>query len=220
MSVVVFDLDGTLTDTEQLWDQVRRQVAAEAGLQWPEDATSAMMGMSTQEWSAYLVETVGLPVSAPDAASQVIDVLAQTYRSAGVPLLPGAAAAVQRLARNWRLGLASSSPRVLIDIAMDQLGITEVIEVSLSTEEIGGAGKPAPGVYLEACRRLGADPQDSLAVEDSANGIRSAHGAGMRVIAIPPHFNPPPPEVLELADLVVSGLGDLEPKLVAGLLYR
>ncbi len=218
MSVVVFDMDGTLTDTEGLWDVVRRRLAATDGVPWPEGATQAMMGMSTQEWSAYLVEQVGLPGTAEQAAQRTIDTLAELYRREGVPTLPGAEAAVRRMAARWRLGLASSSPRVLIDIAIEQLGIGDVIERSLSTEEIGGAGKPAPDVYLEVCRRLGAPPARSVAIEDAANGIRSAHAAGLAVVAIPPHFHPPSAEVLALASVVIDGLDQLDVALIESLL--
>jgi HAD superfamily hydrolase (TIGR01509 family) len=218
MSVVVFDMDGTLTDTEALWDVVRREVAASEGLTWPEDATQAMMGMATQQWAAYMVEAVGLPGTAEQAAERIINTLAEHYRDRGVPLLPGAAAAVRRISTRWRLGLASSSPRVLIDIALEQLGILDLIEVSLSTEEIGGAGKPAPDVYLEVCRRLGADPRRSVAIEDAPNGIRSAYAAGLAVVAIPPHFHPPSAEVLALAAEVVDSLDELSVERVASIL--
>lgn len=217
MSVVVFDMDGTLTDTEALWDQVRRRQAAEAGLPWPESSTTAMMGMSTQEWSAHLVEVVGLPLTPEQAATDTIEALGEFYRTQGVPALRGAVAAVERMAANWVLGLASSSPRVLIDAAMEQLGISSLFRQSLSTEELG-AGKPAPDVYLEVCRLLDADPKRSVAIEDAANGIRSAHSAGMVVIAIPPHFGPPPAEVLGLADAVIDSLDDLDVDLIENLL--
>lgn len=218
MSVVVFDLDGTLTDTEALWDVVRREIAADEGLPWPEAATQAMMGMSTQEWAAYMVDVVGLPGTYDQAAERVISTLAARYRTQGMPILPGAPQAVRRLAEGWTLGLASSSPRVLIDVALEQLDIGNVIAESLSTEEIGGAGKPAPDVYLEVCRRLGADPARSAAIEDAPNGIRSAHAAGLAVVAIPPHFHPPTADVLALADAVIDNLDQLDVDLVAGIL--
>jgi HAD superfamily hydrolase (TIGR01509 family) len=218
MSVVVFDMDGTLTDTEALWDVVRREVAEAEGLHWPDGATQAMMGMSTQQWAAYMVEVVGIPGTAEQVGARVIDTLAHHYREDGIPTLPGAAAAVRRMAEHWRLGLASSSPRVLIDIAIEQLGIGDVIERSLSTEEIGGAGKPAPDVYLEVCRRLGAHPGRSVAIEDAANGIRSAHAAGLAVVAIPPHFHPPSAEELALASAVIDSLDQLDVTTVESLM--
>ncbi len=218
MSVVVFDMDGTLTDTEAVWDQVRRGLADADDRPWPDNATQAMMGMSTQQWSAYLSEVVGLRGSAEDAAARTIEALTHRYREGGIPVLPGAVAAVRRMATRWRLGLASSSPRVLIDAGIARLEIDDVIEVSLSTEELNGAGKPAPDVYLEVCRRLGGDPRRSVAVEDSASGIGAARAAGMVVIAVPPHFHPPSSEILAEVDVVLASLDELSVELVEGLL--
>lgn len=220
MSVVVFDMDGTLTDTEAVWDQVRRGLAAEDGRPWPDGATQAMMGMSTQQWSAYLSDVIGLTGDAEECANRTIAGLEQRFRATGVPMLPGAVTAVRRMAGQWRLGVASSSPRVLIDTAIEQLGIADVIEVSSSTEELDGAGKPAPDVYLEVCRRLDADPRRSLAVEDSTNGIGAAKAAGMVVVAVPPHFNPPPAEVLRGVDAVLDSLTELSVELVQDLLAQ
>lgn len=214
---VVFDMDGTLTDTEATWDVVRRGLAEAEGLPWPDEATTAMMGMSTQQWSAYLADVVGLAGTAQDAARRTIEGMVEAYHR-GIEVLPGAPEVVHRLGATWRLGLASSSPRVLIDTAIQTLGIAEKFETTLSTEELGGAGKPAPDVYLEVCRRLGVEPGNAVAIEDAPNGIKAAHAAGMKVIAVPPHFHPPTPEVLALADVVVDSLDDISTGLVAGLL--
>ena len=219
MTAVVFDMDGTLTDTEHIWDVVRRQLAASEGLSWPEEATTAMMGMSTQQWSTYLSEVVGLSGTPQEAAERTIDGMQVAYRS-GIELLPGAREAVRRMAGHWPLGLASSSPRVLIDAALEFMGVSDLFVTTLSTEELGGAGKPAPDVYLEVCRRLGVDAARALAVEDAPNGILAAHDAGMAVVAIPPHFHPPSPDILALADVVIDSLDDLTVDLVADLLGR
>ncbi|MGC3953843.1 MAG: HAD family phosphatase [Propionicimonas sp.] len=220
MEAVVFDLDGTLIDSEPTWDVVRRSLAAEDGVPWPQGATQAMMGMSTQEWSAYLIGTVGLTGTPVDAARRTIEGLQRHYRTE-LKVLPGAVAAVERLATRWTLALASSSPRVLIDQAAATMGITDRFATTMSTEELtGAAGKPAPDIYLEVCRRLGVEPGRAVAVEDAPNGIRAAHAAGMKVVAIPPHFHPPTADVLALADVVIDSLDDLTVELVAGLLQE
>jgi HAD superfamily hydrolase (TIGR01509 family) len=216
MTAVVFDMDGTLTDTEHIWDVVRRGLAEAEGLPWPEAASRAMMGMSTQEWSAYLADVVGLAGSAQDAAKKTIEGMVAAY-ARGLDVLPGAVAAVERMHALWPLGLASSSPRVLIDAAVAAMGIGDLFVTTVSTEELNGAGKPAPDVYLEVCRRIGVAPATAGAVEDAHNGILSAHAAGLKVVAIPPHFNPPPASTLALADVILDSLDDLTTDLIAGL---
>ncbi|MEA4944740.1 MAG: HAD family phosphatase [Propionicimonas sp.] len=216
---IVFDMDGTLTDTEAIWDTVRRGLAASEGLPWPDGATQAMMGMSTQEWSAHLVEAVGLTGTPEQAAQRTIDGMLQAYHQ-GIQLLPGAVDAIRRLGAHWPLGLASSSPRVLIEAGVEAMGVTGAFAVTLSTEELDGAGKPAPDVYLEAARRLGVEPRLAVAIEDAPNGIKSAHAAGLSVIAVPPHFHPPSAEVLALADVVVDTLDDIDVDLVQSLIER
>lgn len=218
MSAVVFDMDGTLTDTEHTWDVVRRGLAQAEGLEWPAEASRAMMGMSTQEWSAYLSDVVGLPGTAADAAERTISGMVDAYER-GLEVLPGAVEAVRRMHERWPIGLASSSPRVLIDAAVSTMGVTDLFVTTVSTEELG-AGKPAPDVYLEVCRRIGVPPEAAVAVEDAHNGILSAHAAGLVVVAIPPHFNPPTTKILALADVVLDSLEQLTVDLVDELLAR
>ena len=213
---VVFDMDGTLTDTEKIWDEVRRGLASDEGLPWPDDASTLMMGMSTQQWSAYLVDVVGLAGTAEQVAGRTIAAMQDHYR-AGVTLLPGAPDVLHRLGAHWTLGVASSSPRVLIDTAIEVLGVSDLVAASVSTEELGH-GKPAPDVYLEACRLLGVAPGVAVAVEDSPNGIRSAVSAGLKVVVVPPRFHPPGPADLALADVVLDSLDDLTVDVVADLL--
>lgn len=213
---VVFDLDGTLTDTEVIWAIVRRGIAEAEGLPYPEHATAAMMGMSTPEWARYCSETIGYPGTLDQIAARVIGEVAQAYRTGRVRLLPGAAAAVRRMAARGPVAVASSSPPVLIDAGLDALGAAGLVGVRVSSESVG-VGKPAPDVYLEACRRLGVDPGEAVAVEDSTNGIKSAHAAGMKVVAVPPHDLPPTPEALALAHRVIAVLDELDDDLVTGL---
>jgi HAD superfamily hydrolase (TIGR01509 family) len=204
---VVFDLDGVLIDSEQAWDAARRTVVADHGGRWTDTATRAMQGMSSTEWSRYLVETLGMQLSPEAANAAVVEAMLAGYRKR-LPMLPGAREAVERLAARGPLALASSSNRELIDLVLERMGVAGKFAATVSSEEVA-RGKPAPDVYLEACRRLGLEPAQCTAVEDSENGIRSAHAAGLRVIAIPnPHF-PPAPDALALADAVLPNLDAL-----------
>jgi HAD superfamily hydrolase (TIGR01509 family) len=202
IDAVVFDLDGVLLDSEQVWDEAREQLAKERGGRWHDRAQQDMMGMSSPEWSAYMHETIGLPEPPEEINREVVERLTSIYRDQ-LPVIPGAREAIERLAAHWPLGLASSSNRELIDLVLDLLGVAQRIEATVSSEEVA-RGKPAPDVYLEAARRLGVDPSRAAAVEDSRNGILSAKEAGMRVIAIPNGRFPPGAEALAQADLVLD----------------
>jgi HAD superfamily hydrolase (TIGR01509 family) len=214
IDAVVFDLDGVLIDSEQVWDDVRETLARERGGRWSDSAQRDMMGMSSPEWSRYMHDEVGLADSPEEINRDVVARMLERY-GAGPPWLPGAVEAVRRVAGRWPLGLASSSNRELIDAVLEAGGLTRLFRVTVSSEEVP-RGKPAPDVYLEAARRLGVSPGRCAAVEDSHNGIRSAKAAGMRVVAVPnPHF-PPGDEALAEADVVVPDVASLAPATIGG----
>ena len=212
IETVVFDLDGVILDSEQLWDEVREQLARERGGRWSDRAQSDMMGMSSQEWSRYMHEVVGLPEPPEEINREVVQGMLDRYTQR-LPLIDGAVEAVRRIAAHWPLGLASSSNREIIDRALEVSGLAPLFRATVSSEEVG-RGKPAPDVYLEAAHRLDLAATDCAAVEDSANGIRAAHAAGMRVIAIPNAAFPPPDDVLALAACVLDSIAELEPSVV------
>jgi HAD superfamily hydrolase (TIGR01509 family) len=212
IGAVVFDLDGLLLETEQVWDEVREQLTRERGGRWHDRAQADMMGMSSTEWSRYMHEELGLPDPPEELNRLVVERMMERYREE-LPLIDGAVEAVRRIAERWPLGLASSSNRPLIDLALQLMGVADLFRVTVSSEEVE-RGKPAPDVYLAAARRLGVSPERVAAIEDSANGIRSAKAAGMRVIAIPnPHY-PPPEDALSQADVVLESLWELSPDVV------
>ena len=209
---VVFDLDGVIVDSEQVWDEVRELYARESGGVYHGAAARDMMGMSSLEWSRYMAETLRVPGTPEEINAAVVERMLERYGEAP-PLIPGAVDAVRRIAARWPLGIASSSNPELIQVVLDAAGLHDAIRVVVSSQEVR-RGKPAPDVYVEAARRLGMEPHRCAAVEDSQNGIRSAHGAGMRVIAVPnPHFRPDD-EALAQADVVLSSIVELTPEVI------
>jgi HAD superfamily hydrolase (TIGR01509 family) len=214
ISAVVFDMDGVLLDSEQVWNEVKRGLVLDWGGRWVPEAAIDMMGMSSPEWSAYIAERLYVDRSAAEIDAEVVDRMQERY-SQGLPLLPGAVEAVERLASVWPLGLASSSNRVLIDEALDAAGLTRYFAATVSSEEVA-RGKPAPDVYLEAVRALAVAPEAAAAVEDSAAGIRSASAAGMRVVAIPNSHYPPPSDAVAQADVVLGSIAELTPDVING----
>jgi HAD superfamily hydrolase (TIGR01509 family) len=214
IQAVVFDLDGVLIDSERLWDQARREVVAQHQGHWRTEATTAMQGMSSVEWSRYLRDDLGVQLQVDQIVDLVVQDLLGRY-ARGLPLIPGAVAAVRRIGRRWPLGLASSANRVVIDEVLALAGLRDAFGATVSSEEVP-QGKPAPDVYLEAARRLGQPPSACAAVEDSGNGIRSAAAAGMHVVAIPNRDYPPPADALARADLVLDTVSDLTVEKLAG----
>jgi HAD superfamily hydrolase (TIGR01509 family) len=206
---VVFDLDGVILDTEQLWDEVREGLARERGGRWSERAQADMMGMSSSEWSRYMHDVVGLAEPPEEINREVVRRMLDRYAEQ-LPLIDGAVESVQRIGAEWPLALASSSNRELINRALEASGLARLFRATVSSEEVA-RGKPAPDVYLEAAAKLGVEAMRCAAVEDSANGIRSAHAAGMRVVAIPNPTFPPPEDVLALASIVLDSITKLEP---------
>ncbi len=192
---------------------MREQLARERGGRWHDRAQADMMGMSSTEWSRYMHDVIGLEESPAEINREVVRRLLERYE-ADLPLIDGAVEAVQRLAAAFPLAVASSSNRPVIDAVLERATIAELFAATVSSEEVE-RGKPAPDVYLEAARRLGMEPSECAAVEDSSNGIRAAAAAGMRVIAIPNRHYPPAPDALALADVVLGSLDELTVDVVA-----
>jgi HAD superfamily hydrolase (TIGR01509 family) len=214
IDAAIFDLDGVLLDSEEVWDAVREAFVRERDGRYDTEVQRAMMGMSSVEWARYLHDSAGVPDEPEAINAAVVERMLAAYRE-HLPLVPGAVEAVQRLAEAFPLGLASSSNRPLIDTVLELAGMAGFFRATVSSEEVV-RGKPAPDVYLETARRLGVEPERCAAIEDSHAGIRSARAAGMRVIAIPNPSYPPGDDALAHADVVLASLAELTPAVVAG----
>ena len=211
---VVFDLDGTLVDTEAQWAGAREALTRRVGGKWRPGAHEAMMGMSSSEWTVYMHEELAVPLSPPEILEEIVDELGALFR-AELPLLPGALQAVDTGAMVGPLAVASSSPTALIELLLELAGVRDRFVAVLSSEEVA-RGKPSPDVFLEACTRLGVAPHEAAAVEDSEAGLEAALAAGMRVVAVPsPHF-PPDAAVLERADVVLDTIEQLSLAVLQG----
>jgi HAD superfamily hydrolase (TIGR01509 family) len=206
-SAIIFDLDGVLLESEQVWSAAKRELSLERGGRWTKAAEQDMLGMSSPEWSRYMRDELALPMEPAVISASVAELVASRYR-ASLPLIAGADSTVMALADRYRLGLASSSNRQTIDLVLDLTGWASRFRATTSSEEVA-AGKPAPDVYLETAKRLGTSPVSSVAVEDSEVGIRSARAAGLTVLAIPNRAYPPGAEALAQADLLLDSISDV-----------
>lgn len=208
---IVFDLDGVLMDSEHWWDEIRRGFVARHGGHWADGATEAMLGMSTPEWSRYLVDTLGVPMTAEEAAQAVIDEMAGRF-AAGPPVLPGAVEAVRDAAGRAPTAIATSAPPRIVRAFLVGTDLADAVTFTISSEQ-AGAGKPDPAVYLAAARGIGAAPARCIAIEDSTNGMRAALAAGMALVAAPNRMFPPDPDVVARAAAVIDGVAGLPPVL-------
>jgi beta-phosphoglucomutase-like phosphatase (HAD superfamily) len=215
IDTVVFDLDGVILDTEQEWNDVRRDFASKYGGHWNEFDQPAVMGANSMQWAEYMRDHVGVDLSPREIYHGVIDALRVRY-AGHLPLIPGAPEAVVRLAPLFRLGVASSSPIELIEYALELAGLRRYFSALVSSDQVA-TGKPAPDVYLEACARLFTVPVRAAAVEDSSNGLIAASSAGLAVIAVPNRDFPPSDDALALADIVLRSVGDVTGDIVLSI---
>ncbi|MFJ9376593.1 HAD family hydrolase [Streptomyces sp. NPDC101455] len=182
---VIFDLDGTLVDSEPNYYEATRQTLAEHGVPdftWTQH--ERFVGISTQETLVRLKERYGL--KAP-----VEELLAETNRRylalarAATHVYPEMRKFVELLAAEGvPMAVASGSSPEAIEAILTGTGLDASLRTAVSADEVA-RGKPAPDVFLEAARRLGAVPADCVVLEDAAPGAAAAHAAGMRCIAIP-----------------------------------
>ena len=213
---VIFDLDGTLVESEQIWRDVRRDFVIKHGGRWHDGAQATMIGMRTAEWARYIHDDLGVALDAKVIIEDVVTgVIARL--SSGIPLLPGAQAALERLAGAFTLGLATSANSAVAKTVLAKTGWDKFFAIVVSADEVA-RGKPAPDVYVRAVELLNADATRTAAVEDSANGIRSAHAARLAVVAIPNHEFPPDESALSLASCVLPTLDDLGSDTIRGIL--
>ncbi|QMU76746.1 HAD family phosphatase [Streptacidiphilus sp. PB12-B1b] len=202
-AAVVFDCDGTLMDSEQHWQEARELVLRGHGIA-PDDLFAARAkGLHYTQCGRLMAETAGFPGLAEAMTRQLLDVFRKLVAENPVTC-PGARELVLAAAEFAPLAVASNCPLDVVESSLDQAGLLSCF-AHIVVPQDGLLPKPEPDVYLAAVERCGAVPDESLAVEDSACGIRSAVSAGLRVLGVGPH---PGEEETAMADLWVTTLAD------------
>jgi len=208
---VLWDMDGTLVDSEEFhWLSWRDTMAAE-GIPITRDQFVVTFG---QRNDSILPRWLGADAMA-DRIQRVGDAKEELYRrlvrESGLAPLPGAAEWVRRLRReNWRQAVASSAPRANLDVVLEVIGLRGCFQAVVSAEDVT-AGKPDPQVFLTAAARLGASPSQCVVVEDAAAGVEAARRAGMRSIGVSRKST-------LAADIAASSLTELAPDVFVRLL--
>jgi HAD superfamily hydrolase (TIGR01509 family) len=204
IAAVIFDMDGVLVDSEAYWFASRIDFAVDRGLAWTMDDQRLAMGRSTIEWARVMQERLALDMT-PEAIMDDVIRRVMARLEARLPVLPGALEAVQTAASAYPVALASGSPTLVIDTVMRLTGLDRTFQTIVYGDDMAH-GKPAPDIYLITAERLGVEPARCLGIEDSGNGLRALHAAGMKSIAVPSPGFSLAPEVLALADSVLPSL--------------
>jgi HAD superfamily hydrolase (TIGR01509 family) len=201
---VVFDMDGLLLDTELLWHRAEVELFTRHGAEFSWDDKMAVIGSSFDFTADYFADRLGLP---RDRGAGLVDEMVELMHGhlrEQVDGRPGAVELVERLRGRTRLGLASNSPRQLVDTALATARIGDAFDAIVTSDDVERS-KPAPDLYLLACERLGVAPADALALEDSPSGITAAKAAGLTCIAVPQFAETD----VSAADRVIDSLEEL-----------
>lgn len=181
---VVFDLDGLLLDTEVLWQRAEARLFERHGAEFTFDDKLTVMGTSAAFTGEFFARRLGYGADQAAPLIREVTELMHEELQAQVEARPGAIELVQRLRGRVPLGLASNSPRLLVDAALKSAGFADAFDAVVSSDDVA-RHKPAPDLYLLVCERLGVDPAETLALEDTTSGIAAAKAAGLTCIAVP-----------------------------------
>jgi sugar-phosphatase len=202
-------MDGLLIDSEPLWHLAEVDIFGGLGVPLARAETRSTKGMFVDEVTAYWFDRYPWEGPTPaEVAGQVVDRVGQLVLEAG-EILPGAVETVRSMAERGPVALASSTPKRLIAVVLDHIGLSEAFAVVCSAED-EPYGKPHPAVFLTAARLLGVDPERCCVFEDSPAGVLAAKAGRMVCVAVPEPSERTRPEIL-LADLVLDSLADLDP---------
>lgn len=202
-AAVVFDMDGLLVHTERQWLQAKTILFGRYGMELDDADRAAVFGASELRSATYFASRFGVPDEGVEALRAEYRAIIVELIEAGVEVTPGATELIERLSGEVPIGLASNTRRSLVDIVLAQTPFGHRFAAISTGDEV--APKPAPDIYLLACRRLGVEPGDTVALEDSPTGVEAAQAAGMRCIGVPSD----PDQPLPAADYIVASLTEL-----------
>ncbi len=202
---VIFDMDGTIFDTERLVLDCWEKVGERHGIPGIQEVFVRCIGTNNARTQEIVYEHYGKDFPFEKFSGESSALFHEIADTEGIPLKPGAVELLTYLSENKvPLGLASSTRLAAVTQELQAAGLYDYFQVVVGGDLLKNS-KPAPDIYLMTCERMGTLPQNTYAIEDSYNGIRSAHSAGMRPIMVPDLM----PATEEMRDLSVAVFADL-----------
>lgn len=213
---VIFDMDGVIVDSEVHWKAVEADFLSGLVGRWTDEDQSKIIGMSAHDIYKLLQRDYGLTTAVEDFFSYYLDLAKSLYGTRTQPI-PGSLELIADLHRaGVPLAVASSSPHDWISIVVDRFNLKPFFRAIVSSDDVGGKGKPAPDIYQHAVKAFGAVTAQTVAIEDSSKGIASAKAAGLQCVGLLNGHNDH--QDMSKADLVVSGFESLTVARLKGLI--
>ncbi len=183
LTAVLWDMDGTLVDTEPYWMAAETPLVERFGGTWSHEQALRLVGLGLED-SARIFQDAGVRMGIHDIVDHLTDDVMQQLATKGVPFRPGAQELLASLrAAGIKTGLVTMSLRRMAQTVVDLIDF-EAFDVVIAGDD-STRPKPFPDPYLQACEALGVLPHDTVAIEDSPNGLRSAVASGAAVIGVP-----------------------------------
>ena len=205
LEAVLFDMDGVIIDSEPLWSKAEQELLSRRNIRYSPQLKAVMMGRDSSEAVGFLIQHYDLKESVSDVVEERNQLIAGLFREFLRPM-PHALQLVRSVnAAEIKTGLASSSPKELVDLALSRLNITGLFDFILSGDQVA-RGKPAADIYLTAARELGVSHENCLVIEDAPHGVAAAKAAGMCCLAISTSANE---SELAAADKVIRSFGEV-----------
>ncbi|MDQ6806747.1 MAG: HAD family phosphatase [Actinomycetota bacterium] len=210
-AAVVFDADGVLVDTQPAWTAARRALFHEYGRRFGEAERRKTLGTGISGTCEYLSALLGEADLQDEKGEKLLALLCAQVSMDPPHPLPGAAELLEELHGERPMGVASNSPRAVLERSLEAAGLDRLLDAVVGVDEVANA-KPAPDLYLAAVARLDCEPAQSIAIEDSPAGVASARSAGLYVIGVQSRV-----EVMPGGDQVVRSLTDARLRSLLGL---
>lgn len=208
MKAVVFDMDGVLFDTEVLCMKSWMAVAKRNHLPLMEEVFPKCIGLNSNDSRRIVLEAYGEDFDYPRFREQAALWQREYLERNGLPVKPGMEEILAWLKTSgYKVGLASSTRSSSVFSHLDQAGIRDSFSAVITGDMVEHS-KPRPDIYLLACRELGVEPEEAYAIEDSPNGIRAAHAAGMKAVMVPDMIGPDE-EMRRLSTIILKDLGEV-----------